>query len=353
MAFQRPTLKQIADRIESDVTSKLKIGKPLSRSFVKALAYAYAAACYLIYGFLDYISKQMIPDTADAENLDRWGFNVYGVARIEGSFAERDVTFTGSNGAVIPAGTTLRRSDGVEYVTETEVVISGGSATAHVICEEFGTNGNVDTGTTLQLVSPISSVNSEATVAATNAINGTERESDEAYLARVLNRIQEPPNGGSASDYLKWAKEVAGVTRAWVDPLRYGIGTVGLTFVLDGEADIIPGAPKVAEVQAYIDERRPVTANVTVYAPIEAAQDFTIQINPNTSDVQAAIEAELRDLFNRESEPEGTILISHVREAISIAAGEVDHILISPTANIEAGSGELKTLGVITWQPIP
>jgi uncharacterized phage protein gp47/JayE len=51
----------------------------------------------------------------------------------------------------------------------------------------------------------------------------------------------------------------------------------------------------------------------------------------------------------RDAEPGGTILISHIREAISIAAGEVDHVLSAPAANVTHASGQLATFGAITW----
>jgi uncharacterized phage protein gp47/JayE len=43
------------------------------------------------------------------------------------------------------------------------------------------------------------------------------------------------------------------------------------------------------------------------------------------------------------------LLISHVREAISSAAGEVDHNVISPLADVAADAGEIITMGAITW----
>jgi len=65
--------------------------------------------------------------------------------------------------------------------------------------------------------------------------------------------------------------------------------------------------------------------------------------------VQAAVEASLRDLIAREAEPGGTLLISRIREAISIAAGESDHVLTSPTTNQTAAAGEIFTMGAIAW----
>jgi uncharacterized phage protein gp47/JayE len=61
------------------------------------------------------------------------------------------------------------------------------------------------------------------------------------------------------------------------------------------------------------------------------------------------VQAELTDLFVREGSPGGTILLSHIREAISQATGETDHILTVPAANVVLGAGAIPVLGTVTW----
>ncbi|PHJ53465.1 baseplate J protein, partial [Nostoc linckia z1] len=135
-----------------------------------------------------------------------------------------------------------------------------------------------------------------------------------------------------------------------VYPNNTGPGTVGVTFVTDDDpGGIIPDSDKVDEVQAYIDARRPVTADVTVFAPVAVALNFTIDLSPDTAVVRAAVEASLRDLIRREAQPGGTIYLSQIREAISIAAGETDHTLTSPNANVTRTAGQITTFGTITW----
>ena len=73
----------------------------------------------------------------------------------------------------------------------------------------------------------------------------------------------------------------------------------------------------------YIQAQRPVTADVTVSAP--AASALNIVIN-NVDAIHAAGHGRnrrrsLADLIRRESEPGGTLLVSHIREAIFDIAG--------------------------------
>ncbi|MGH9349377.1 MAG: baseplate J/gp47 family protein, partial [Vicinamibacterales bacterium] len=167
---------------------------------------------------------------------------------------------------------------------------------------------------------------------------------------RLLDRMRQPPHGGAAADYAMWAKDVAGVTRAWVYPLELGAGTVTVRFVRDDDAGgIIPDAGEVAAVQTYINERRPVTAAVTVVAPVAVPLAFTIEITPDTSAIRAAVQAELEDLLERDAEPGGTILLSQIKVAIGAAAGVDDFVVTVPAGNVAHSTGQIATMGTITW----
>ncbi|RMG49544.1 MAG: baseplate J/gp47 family protein, partial [Gammaproteobacteria bacterium] len=216
---------------------------------------------------------------------------------------------------------------------------------------------NADANVTLSLVSPIAGVDSSATVATGGLTGGADQETDDALRDRLRARVQNPPHGGARKDYEAWALEVEGVTRAWVFPHWTGAGTVGVFFVRDDDASIIPDAAEVQAVQDHIDALRPVTAAVTCYAPTAVPIDMTIQLSPNTTAVQSAVQAELQDLFRREANVEdgngsGTLLISHIREAISRAEGEVDHVLVTPSADITLSPGEMAILGNLTFQAL-
>jgi uncharacterized phage protein gp47/JayE len=148
---------------------------------------------------------------------------------------------------------------------------------------------------------------------------------------------------------VNWALEVPGVTRAWCYPQELGAGTVTVRFVRDDDVSLIPDAGEVTAVQDYINARRPVTADVSVVAPIAVAVDLSIDVVPDTTEVRAAVEAELKDLIQREGAPGTTLLLSHIREAISIAAGEFNYTMSTPSADITHTTGQIPVLGTITW----
>ncbi len=350
MPFARPTLSEIIDRIKSDIETRLETGKLLANSFLCIIATALGGATHLLHGHIQWATRQLFPDQAEQEYLERWA-SIWGVERTAAVFATGSVDFTGTDGTLIPTGTRVKRSDGVFYLTTASASIAGGTATIAAEAVNAGADGNADAGTSLSMVTSIAGVDTSAAVSAGGFTNGANAEGDESLRLRLLDRIQQPPHGGAEFDYVKWAKEVSGVTRAWAYELGDGVGTVTVTFVLDGEEDIIPDAAKVQEVQDYIDDpsRRPVTADVTVFAPTAVPLDFTIALTPNTAEVQASVEVSLRELLKRDAEPGGTILISRIREAVSGAAGEIDNEVQDPTADVTHSAGEIATFGEITW----
>ncbi len=357
--FQRPTLIELIDRVTDDVSSRMTgdTGAVLRHSALGIIARAQAGAAHLLHGHLDWIANQVIIDTAEAEWLERWA-SIWKVTRKPAAFAGGSVTFTGTDGKQIPAGSVVVRSDGVEFTTDADGTISGGTVAVAITASVADTDeisGNTSAATVLTLQTPIVGVNSSVTVGAGGIVNGAAQESDDDLRARLLFRIQNPPRGGHLNDYIAWALEVAGVTRAWSYAHYTAVGKVGVTFVLDNEVDIIPDQAKLDEVEAWIDTKRPATVKgLVVFAPTETSIDMTITLTPNTAAVQAAVEAEISDFFSRWDEPGAAILMSQLNEAISLATGETDHTIDSTTPaaasnKITLAANALPKLGTITW----
>ncbi|AMK09658.1 baseplate J/gp47 family protein [Pseudodesulfovibrio indicus] len=351
MPFDRPSLSDLISRVKADIESRLA-GADASqrRTLLGILAVVEAGAVHGLYGYLDWIAAQGMPDTADAEQLERWA-SIWGKQRKSAASATGLVTFTGSDGSVIPTGTVVSRSDGLEFSTTEDGTIAAGSAAVAVTAVEAGADANTAAGVKLKLVSALSGV--QSTAVAGELSGGADVEGDGDLRSRLLARIRQAPHGGADFDYVAWALEVSGVTRAWVYPLELGAGTVTVRVMTDGTTeDGIPAAETVDAVQTYLDAARPVTAEVFVVAPVAVPMDPAISISPNTEAVQAAIEAELGDMLLRAAEPGATIRVSHLREAISIATGEADHVLLSPAADVAHAVGEVATLGTITWSDL-
>jgi hypothetical protein len=65
MPFTRPTLAELVDRIQNDLTTRFALtGTALRRSVVNVLARVEAAATHLLHGHLEFLSQQLFPDTS-------------------------------------------------------------------------------------------------------------------------------------------------------------------------------------------------------------------------------------------------------------------------------------------------
>ncbi|MCE1117461.1 baseplate J/gp47 family protein [Pseudomonas sp. NMI795_08] len=342
-------MTELIDRVTTDISGRVTgvQSAVLRRSLLGILARSEAGAVHMLYGFLEWAAKQAIIDTAEKEYLERWAA-IWKVFRKAADYATGAVLLSGAVDSSVAAGTILQRQDGVQYRVLVDGVFTGSTLQLTIVAVEAGAAGDAPTGTPLFLLSPVAGVQSTGSVSA-DIEGGLDVETDPQLLSRLLKRIRQPPHGGASSDYQQWALEVPGVTRVWVYPLQMGAGTVTVLFVCDGETDIIPAPAKVAEVQAYINARRPVTAEVFVAAPIADSLSMSVKLSPNTAAVQAAVRAEVADLIARDSIPGSPILISRLREAVSIAAGESDNAVTSPTADIPHAAGHMAIPGTITF----
>jgi uncharacterized phage protein gp47/JayE len=349
VAFTRPTLAQLVDRIQQDFVSRLELSAPLlRRSMVYVLSRVMAGAAHMLHGHLDWASVQVLPDQAEEAGLLRWT-RLFGMSKTPATFATGSLTITGTNGSIIPATTVYLRSDGAEYTVDADVTISGGTATAALTASVAGAAGSCDAGASLALESPIAGVDSTAVVAV-GGLTGSDEESTEALRTRFLEHLRTPPQGGSEADYIAWAKEVPGVTRVFVAPLEDGPGTVKVRFVRDDDSgSIFPSSPEVTAVQDHIDSVRPVTAIVTVEAPTAVTRNYTIGISPDTAETRAAVEAELIDMLRRDATPGMTLRLSRIQVAVGTSDGVDDYTVTVPHTDTVYAADEMPSHGTITW----
>jgi uncharacterized phage protein gp47/JayE len=193
----------------------------------------------------------------------------------------------------------------------------------------------------------------------------------------MLFAYQNSPQGGAVNDYITWAKQVSGVTRAWSNPNGFGAGTVVVYAMLDYAEAANGGFPvgtngvATAETRGaaatgdqltianYIYPLRPATALVYVCAPNQQIVNFTISGSANFSAAtKVSIQSAIAGVFVMYGSPisstagqNGTIYLSYIESAIAAIAGTTGFVLVSPTTNIVGTTGQLPVLGTITWLP--
>ena len=124
MTFARPTHPQIIARVTEDLGPSAS----LRRSVERALSRAIPGVSHSLHGHLDWASRQAIPITADDENLAGWA-SLFQIFRKQPTQGTGTASGTGSNGTVIPAGTSGQLDDGTEFTTDADATVASGVVT--------------------------------------------------------------------------------------------------------------------------------------------------------------------------------------------------------------------------------
>jgi len=352
MPLERPSYATIRNRYLATVETRLPgADARLPYSDLDVTGHVLAEAASSLYEFGLRIADQILPNTADADQLEviaaDWSIHRKPAEAAQGSVT---VTLIGDPGAVVPAGTRIQIG-GRDYATDVAATVTTATAAVAVTALEAGAAGNVEAGASGSLVSPVAGIS--AKVLAGDIVGGTDPETDGELLARLLLRMRRPPHGGNADDFEGWALDCAGVTRAWVHRGTPRRGIVTVLIVKDGNAGgPIPTAAEVAEVQAYIDrpDIGPVCGECVVRAPDPVVHDLVVQLDPNTPEVRSAALEAIQAFWRSEAAPGATISLSRLSAAISAAAGEVRHRIVAPAADIAHATFEMAVLGAVTFE---
>ncbi|GBR03111.1 baseplate J/gp47 family protein [Gluconobacter cerinus] len=369
MPYARPTLTELKQQALQDVQNGGIPGvtRLLRFSVLYVLAMVLAGLSHLHYGFLDWISKQAVPWTATGEYLEAWGA-LKGVVRKAATSGSGALSFSVSSDGIIPSGTEFQASGNIALIATADSVTSGGTTTIQCAAVATGAATNLAAGTSVVLSSPVAGVQTSGIVT-TAFSGGSDQETDSELRTRVLTAFEEGGENGSSADYIRWATAVSGVTRAWVNPLGAGAGSVVVYIMLDSVRASQGGFPQGADGGATQEKRylpatgdqlvvanaiygqRPVTALVVVVSPVAQPIDFDVGDlgDNNTTANQSAIKAALADMFVRLSEPGGTIYPNAWSEALG-ALGLSQFGVVSPSSAIVAtGVGYMPTLGNVTF----
>lgn len=346
--FSRQTLPQLIAAIRSDLQTRFGQDVLLRRLDTEVYARVQAAAVHTLYGYIDYLARNMLPDMCDEDWLYRHA-KLKRCTRKGAVAASGFVRWDGVSGTPsLPAGTQIQRDDQQTFTTTATVSAADGVLRVPVLADETGAAGNTDDGISLRLTTPVSGLSSTG---AAETINGGEDTEDlETWRARVMERWYYIPQGGADSDYIIWAKEIAGITRAWTLRHYQGIGTVGVMVATSDPASPAPPEELVSAVREHILPLAPVAGGgLFVFAATPKAIPMTIALAKDTEEIRAAVAAELDSLMLRDGSPNGKIYVSRIGEAISIATGELAHQLTAPVQDITMGDTELPVVGDITW----
>lgn len=297
---------------------------------------------------VDWLKRQLDPDTADGEYLDYHGSKL-GLTRKSPTKAVGSVRFypIGSlfTSYTISEGTLVSTAgkNPVRFATTETVILGPGEeyVDANVIAVEGGSAGNVGPGEVSVMVSllyPIEKVTNTGYFT-----QGSDEESDGDFRSRIKAAKSFPPTGTNAAYYEKLALSVTGVGAAYVAPQRRGKGTVDIYVLPNGAVE----EDKVLEnVKSLFLEERELGVDVAVYSAAEASGNVTVTIYAEDGysfdtvrkNCSQAITRKVANLTIGQD-----LKLSDIADAIYHAQGVYDYKFDSSAANIVAGSNRIIT----------
>lgn len=279
----------------------------------------------------------------------------HGLFRRPAVKAEGEITFTGTNGTIIPAGMLVSTvgsigAAAITFVTMEAGTIAAGSAVVDIEAAEPGVDGNVPVGAITQMVGFIQGVASLSNVAVT--AGGADLESDDLFRARFLEAVAGATGAGTVDDYEQWAMEVPGIGFAVATPLASGPGTVTVT-ILDS-AGAPASAGLISDVEDYLAFLSPIGADVTVNTPTVVNVTVSVNVTPEPGLTEALVEDAIEDMLTAYFDtlgPGDDVIFTEAGAAIVTAQGVADYaslLLNGAGTNVAISATQVANLTTVT-----
>lgn len=344
------SLEQLKIRIFNQFNAELN---PLENTpkynLVKVIANIEAGIYHSLLGDIEFLKKQIFPDTAEREYLRlHWADRV---PPLYSEVASGSIVIKGVAGVSIPAGSVFTSAQGNNYFTSKAYVIGDdGTVEIEVQAQSAGTSSNLAADSKLKLTSNlIAHVESEAAVKKEIA-GGTDGESDEAYLVRVLNYLRGSSNG-SSGDFASGALDASSeVVKSWEFD-NFSVFGALLVVVVGGNIDTgFTQVSNIQKVQQYIEKLYPYIL-FTVKTPELIKLNINIRLISKEDSManRQLISDTIKDYFDKKVQPDMEITNVLIKSLI------IDGINITDAqAEIDIGDRyynqlEYAVLGEITW----
>jgi hypothetical protein len=256
MPITVPTTQEIADQNLANYEGKFNQTVPLNDlAYIRVKSGNEARLFTTLDRFNIERTLQNFVLTATGDDLERIG-KEYNLPRKPAESTELTISLPGTNGTVINNGTDFVGDANYQpYKSDESATIASGVGIISVYAVTPGVAGNLSVGDTLTISTQIPGAQSVATITVIDNI-GAEKEDQEVYRKRLLNRLGFPGGGGNPTDYRTWPEVVAGVKAAYPysgKPLGLRSYPMDRTVYVEAQVDIDPDgiAP-----QSLLDEAR-------------------------------------------------------------------------------------------------
>jgi uncharacterized phage protein gp47/JayE len=287
-----------------------------------------------------------------------------GLSRREGTKATATIHFVGKAGTVVPGGLGFYTEEGQGFsLTDDTTIGSDGTAVGQVVANQVGDAGNIEGGELASVMRTIAGLSSYFNEAASG---GTDPETDADLFSRIDDKRKNPPTSGNEASYREWALSRDGVGDCRVDRLWNGPGTVRVLLVGYDGGPVEDGV--VEDCAGYIEEQRPVGAEVTVISAqgvsISVTAAVTLASGGDLEGVRTDFKAKLASYLmsvskaaferlrtDRTAEKTCTVYYNRVGALLMEVEGVTDFSglrLNGGTSNIVTGETEVPVAGEVT-----
>ncbi|MDR1836603.1 MAG: baseplate J/gp47 family protein [Treponema sp.] len=355
MAYSRDSLQVLKEKAYANYLSLYKpLDKTPRHNLVSVMANVDAGISHLLQGDLVYLSKQIFPDTAEGEYLRSHWSNT--IPPLYAMAATGKVIVSGNTGISVPAGIVFKSLSGKRYFTEKAYqIFSNGNVLVNVKAENAGLDSNLEAGSQLAIVSSIpAGIDSKAIVSEEGIFGGSDAESDEGYLIRVLITLRNPSLYGHLGDYSVWAQDATPeVTSAW-EFKNFGVFGALLIQVINGnQTNGVFQVKNLDIVRNYISNvSPPIIFEVRTPSLIPLNPEIKLLPQEDTLENRQLVETRLKMYLQQTAKPGIQVTSGALREAI------IDGVKISNATVKLAGdiTGvititilEYPVLGAIIW----
>ena len=275
--------QRILDNIDKDIDKR-------EGSFTNTMVSPIAVELAQTYIGFEHILNLLFVTDSYGEYLDKKA-SEFGIYRKSGIKARGIVRIYGPDDTVIPRNAILTTESGLTFIVYRQDYIKKDYVDIIVEANDIGELYNIDNDSTWNLTitdgkNTIEVYNIENS---SNITGGVEIETDEQLRDRILEQARNPATTGNEQDYINWCKEVDGVFNVTVRPRWNGSNTVKL-IISDENKQPLPQSI-VDECNEYIQNTRPILADVTVVNPtiFDVDVSLTIYTTTNTDDVKEQI----------------------------------------------------------------
>lgn len=333
--FEAPSLEDVKRFVENGF-AKAFFGTSggLRVSVLKVIAVVVAGAVYMPILLCKKIFKNAFVSTCEVSFLDVHGAK-YSLPHKPACFAHGLVVISGDVSTVVASGTRLREPvSGHEYeLVGSATIGSGRTVEARVRATEIGNEFNLEAGVSLEFSEGLPTgidgaesmlINGGAKVAI-DLGDRTEYwgETAEEYRARLRQREQNQPQGGSDPDWWGWVMRFSTVNNCWVTPNWPYSNSVTLFVNNTNNAGGAVISSDIAEIQNYVgsDGRRPLTSRPVVVACGASTLSMTVVMNEMSDVIKSNVLDSLKN-YLRTFGPGKTVNISVLSDIVRSASGD-------------------------------